>query len=185
MNRVLWCISKWSLFPSPNQKPQEIFLWYLLWEPGQTPEGKPHCFVEVSLRLSPPGDFNSWFCPHWTSATRQLLLRFLWWFFLKSICSVKLWLPVFPRLTLQSSGQAFVLCLTLVKGSITNVFQIFWAPQIELATAYFVLKSVFSSFFYYSTFFTLVCLCFSYTHYTVSFLRALTISYSCLAYPGK
>lgn len=119
MNRVLWCISKWSLFPSPNQKPQEIFLWYLLWEPGQTPEGKPHCFVEVSLRLSPPGDFNSWFCPHRTSATRQLLLRFLWWFFLKSICSVKLWLPVFPRLTLQSSGQAFVLCLTLVKGSIS------------------------------------------------------------------
>lgn len=42
----------------PCQKSEEIFLWYLLWEAGQTSGGKSHYIVVISPRLSPPGDFN-------------------------------------------------------------------------------------------------------------------------------
>ena len=74
-NRILRCISKWFLFPSPCQKHQGIFLWYSLWERGRTPGGKTHKNMGAPIWLGPPGIFNSQSCKHWASII-QLQFRF-------------------------------------------------------------------------------------------------------------
>lgn len=46
-------------FPSPCQEYKRIFLWYLLWEPGQVPVGKIQKPVVAPIKLGFPGVFNS------------------------------------------------------------------------------------------------------------------------------
>ena len=50
---------------SPHQKPEGIFLWYLLWESGWAPGDKSHNIVRVRLKLS--WIFNCQTCLHWAS----------------------------------------------------------------------------------------------------------------------
>lgn len=64
-------------FPFPYRNHEGIFLWFLLWEPGQSPGHKSYKIVRAAKSLSSPGVFNSWSCPHWAFSNLLITVRFL------------------------------------------------------------------------------------------------------------
>lgn len=101
---------KWSFFSSFWQKPEGIFLWYLLWKSGQAPSGKSH-----NIAGAPYDWVNLEFfiqtCPHWASSNPsipvQVSLHWCWfprWLLLMSICS----------------SEVAVLCICLSVSSISG-----------------------------------------------------------------
>lgn len=116
-NGLLCCILPWFYLSPFYQKLRKIFLWYLLWEPGQVPRSK---FLKHSwgfLLLTPPGIFNSHNTPREHPSICHLKYSFSYcgssfcsefcWSVSALVSSSFLCLPVF----LSSYGQQwFALC---------------------------------------------------------------------------
>lgn len=85
---------KMFIFPSPFQKPEGIFLWYLLWASGRAMGSKSHSIVRTPRSdCVPPGVFNSQSCPQGDSSSWSVHIFLSWHcfqrcFLLASLCSV-------------------------------------------------------------------------------------------------
>ena len=106
---MLWIISKWFFFTFPCQKHLKTFLQNVLWEPDQALGGKSQKVMGVPLWLGLPEVFilqlihtePPKFVSYSSGCLFVCLLLFLpqnsfpGQFPLMSLCSGKLWLPVF------------------------------------------------------------------------------------------
>lgn len=105
-------IFKWLPFPSPCQKPEGIFLWYLLWQPGRVSGGKSYYVMGFPLWWGPP-----WVSVHIEpSAACQLQFTFSFLALAVGLCPVELWPHVFTQPSLHPWGQWFARCPPLSYG---------------------------------------------------------------------
>lgn len=96
--------SKMISFPLPLPEHEEIFLWYLLWESGQDPGGKPQNIVRApmaaptwSFQLSDLSTVSLQQFVNYSSHFTTLALV-PQWFLLLNLCTSNLWLLLFPYL---------------------------------------------------------------------------------------
>lgn len=115
---MLWCVSKWPLFLFPCGKPEGIFLWSSLWEPGITPRSKTHQSVRCTMTWS---SRRFYFSDLLTLSLQESVisssgfstsvLGFCRSFWSLGFCSHKLWFSFFACLSLQFKGLWFALWL--------------------------------------------------------------------------
>lgn len=109
-------------FSFPCWKHDGIFLRYSLWEPGQSPEGKSHNIVGLSLCLGPLEFLTLRFVHTEPLAIRPLQLRFSYG--LLNLCSSKTCLPAFSVCPSNLGDKGLPCVLPLLQILKKLIFQV-------------------------------------------------------------